>query len=62
MSFLSEVIVTFWMLPVVVFIVAPLAILVVYSGSRILRKISGTARTVAEPVPGINRQQTEEAV
>jgi hypothetical protein len=62
MTFCPDVIVSLWMLPVVVFIVLPLAILVVYSGSRILKKISGTARTVAEPAPGINRQRTKEAV
>jgi hypothetical protein len=62
MTFCPDVIVSLWMLPVVVFIVLPLTILVVFSGSRILIKILGTARTVAVPVPGISRQRTEEAV
>jgi hypothetical protein len=62
MTFLPDVIVSFWMLPVVVFIVLPLAIFVVYSGNRLLRKILGTERTVAEPMPSISRRRTKEAV
>ena len=62
MSFLPEMIVSLWMLPVVVFIVLPLVFLVVYSGNRILRKITGTERTVVQPVSGISRRRTENAI
>jgi hypothetical protein len=62
MSNLSDVVVALWMLPVVVHIVLPLAILVVYSGQRILRQISGKERTVVEPMANIGGRRTEEAM
>jgi hypothetical protein len=62
MSNLSDVIVSLWMLPVVVFIALPLAILIIYSGNRILRKISSKKRTSSEPMPSISRRRTKEAI
>ncbi len=62
MAYLSDFIVYLWLLPVVMFIVIPLAMFVVYWGSRILRKISGSERTVAEAKPLIGKRRIEEVV
>ena len=59
MSNLSHVIVALWVLPVVVQIFLPLAILVVSLGNRFFRKIMAAEKTVPEPTPGISRQRTE---
>jgi hypothetical protein len=59
---LSDIIVSLWLLPVVLFIVLPLAMLVVYAGNRLLRKISGTAESALEPVDVVGRQCTKETV
>jgi hypothetical protein len=62
MSNLSHVIVSLWVLPVVLQIVLPLAILVVFLGNRVLKKIMAAEKTVPEPMAGISRRKTGEAV
>jgi hypothetical protein len=49
MSYLSDVVVSSWMLLVVVQIIIPLAILVVYLFNKVLRRIIGVFGTVTEP-------------
>ena len=62
MSNLSNIIVSLWMLPVLVFIVLPLVILIVHSVNRIARKISGTAKTAVQPTANIGNRRTGEAI
>ena len=58
---LSNAIVFIWMLPVVLQIVLPLALLVVCLSSRSLKKLMAISVTTPDPIPSISKRGIKEA-